>query len=120
MGCARGAKRNPSEHGGGLDMGPGGVSCRGSRVCGPASRYTRLGLLSAMMHPALVALEDRPEGRVRNMAVTVKRITLWRTEVENQPGMLARTLKPLADAGASLQVVMAYRLPGNPTRAAFE
>lgn len=54
------------------------------------------------------------------MTVTVKRITLWRIEVENQPGMLARTLKPLADAGASLQVVMAYRIPGEPTRAAFE
>jgi hypothetical protein len=54
------------------------------------------------------------------MAVTVKRVTLWRSEVENKPGMLARTLKPLADAGASLQVVMAYRFPGEPTRGAIE
>ena len=54
------------------------------------------------------------------MAVTVKTITLWRSEVENKPGMLARTLKPLADAGASLQVVMAYRFPGEPTRGAIE
>src|SRR2546428_5467281 len=54
------------------------------------------------------------------MAVTVKRITLWRSEVENRPGMLARTLKPLADAGASLQVVMGYRFPGEPTRSAIE
>jgi hypothetical protein len=54
------------------------------------------------------------------MAVTVKRITLWRSEVENKPGMLARTLKPLADAGASLQVIMAYRFPGEPTRGAIE
>ncbi len=54
------------------------------------------------------------------MAVTVKRITLWRSEVENKAGTLARTLKPLADAGASLQVVMAYRLPGEPPRAAIE
>jgi hypothetical protein len=54
------------------------------------------------------------------MAVTVKKITLWRSEVENKPGMLTRTLKPLADAGASLQVVMAYRFPGEPTRGAIE
>jgi hypothetical protein len=54
------------------------------------------------------------------MAVTVKRITLWRSEVENKPGMLAQTLKPLADARASLQVVMAYRFPGEPTRGAIE
>jgi hypothetical protein len=33
------------------------------------------------------------------MAVTVKRITLWRSEVENKAGVLAQTLKPLADAG---------------------
>jgi hypothetical protein len=54
------------------------------------------------------------------MAVTFKRITLWRSEVENKPGMLAQTLKPLSDARASLQVVMAYRFPGEPTRAAIE
>jgi hypothetical protein len=54
------------------------------------------------------------------MAVTVKKITLWRSEVENKPGMLAQTLKPLADAGASLQVIMAYRFPGEPTRGAIE
>ena len=54
------------------------------------------------------------------MTVTVKKITLWRSEVENKPGLLAQTLKPLADAGASLQVVMAYRFPGEPTRGAIE
>ena len=54
------------------------------------------------------------------MVVTVKRVTLWRSEVENRPGMLARTLKPLADAGASLNVVMAYRFPGESTRGAIE
>jgi len=54
------------------------------------------------------------------MAVTVKRVTLWRSEVENKPGMLAQTLKPLADAGANLQVIMSYRFPGEPTRAAIE
>ena len=45
---------------------------------------------------------------------------MWRSEVENKPGLLARTLKPLADAGASLQVIMGYRFPGEPTRGAIE
>ena len=46
------------------------------------------------------------------MAVTVKKAILWRREVDNQPGMLANTLQPLSEAGADLQVVMAYRYPG--------
>src|SRR5262249_3623516 len=48
------------------------------------------------------------------MAVTVKRITLWRADVENQPGVLARTLEPLAHAGADLRLVMGYRFPKTP------
>ena len=54
------------------------------------------------------------------MAVTVRKITLWRKEVENRPGVLAGALGALADAGTSLQVVMAYRYPGNETRGAIE
>jgi len=54
------------------------------------------------------------------MSVTVKRITLWRAEVDNRPGVLADFLRPLAAAGADLQVVMAYRFPGNETRGAVE
>jgi hypothetical protein len=54
------------------------------------------------------------------MAVTVKKITIWRTEVENKPGMLAQTLEPLAAAGADLHVVMGYRIPGQETRAVIE
>ena len=54
------------------------------------------------------------------MALTVKRITLWRAEVDNRPGVLATALGPLADAGADLQVVMGYRFPGNETKAAIE
>jgi hypothetical protein len=54
------------------------------------------------------------------MAVTVKEITLWRREIENQPGMLARALEPLAKSGADLQVLMAYRYPGDETRGAVE
>jgi hypothetical protein len=46
------------------------------------------------------------------MAITVKKSVLWRAEVDNRPGALASTLEPLAQAGADLQVVMAYRYPG--------
>ena len=54
------------------------------------------------------------------MLVTVKNITLWRKEVENQAGILANTLEPFAKGGADLQVVMAYRFPGNEAKAAIE
>jgi hypothetical protein len=54
------------------------------------------------------------------MPVTVKNITLWRKEVENQPGILASTLEPFAKGGADLQVVMGYRFPGNEAKAAIE
>jgi len=54
------------------------------------------------------------------MAVTVKKIVLWRREVENRPGALASTLAPLANAGVDLHVVMAYRYPGDETKAAIE
>jgi hypothetical protein len=54
------------------------------------------------------------------MALTVKRIKLWRREVENEPGVLARTLEPLAEAGASLRLVMGYRFPEAHERAAIE
>ncbi|MBI3466348.1 MAG: hypothetical protein HY000_25330, partial [Planctomycetes bacterium] len=54
------------------------------------------------------------------MAVTVKKAVLWRREVENQPGALARTLRPLAGAGVDLQIVMGYVYPGQRERAAIE
>jgi hypothetical protein len=54
------------------------------------------------------------------MAVSVKRITLWRREVEDRPGALASTLGPPAQAGADLQIVMGYRYPDHPSRAAIE
>ena len=54
------------------------------------------------------------------MAVTVKKIVLWRKEVENQPGILANALAPLANAGADIHVVMAYRFPGAESKAAIE
>jgi hypothetical protein len=54
------------------------------------------------------------------MAVTVKKAVLWRKEIDNRPGMLANILGPLAEAGADLQVVMAYRYPGGTDTAAIE
>jgi hypothetical protein len=46
------------------------------------------------------------------MAVTVKKITLWRGKIENRPGTLAAVLEPLAQAKVDLQVLMGYREPG--------
>ena len=54
------------------------------------------------------------------MALTIKKIVLWRKEVENKPGILAAALASLARAGADLQVVMAYRYPGEESKAAIE
>jgi hypothetical protein len=54
------------------------------------------------------------------MPVTVKRITLWRKELENKSGTLAATLEPLAKSGADLQIVMGYRFPNEHRKAAVE
>jgi len=54
------------------------------------------------------------------MPVKVKRITLWRKELENRAGTLAGTLEPLAKAGVDLQIVMGYRYPGEGAKAAVE
>jgi len=54
------------------------------------------------------------------MPVTVKSISLWRKEVQNQVGTLAQTLEPVTKAGANLRVLMGYRYPGDGTRAAIE
>lgn len=54
------------------------------------------------------------------MAVIVKKIVLWRKEVDNKPGVLANALAPLAHTGTDIHVVMAYRFPGEETQAAIE
>lgn len=54
------------------------------------------------------------------MAVTVKKIVLWRKEVENRAGILADALAPLAHAGTDIHVVMGYREPGIQSKAAIE
>jgi len=54
------------------------------------------------------------------MALSVKKVTLWRTEVENKPGVLSSVLAPLAEVGADLQVVMGYRYADEENKAAIE
>jgi hypothetical protein len=70
--------------------------------------------------PALT--DDVPNSNRRRctMALSIKKVTLWRTEVENKPGALSSVLGPLAQAGADLQVVMGYRYPGGERKAAIE
>ena len=53
------------------------------------------------------------------MALSTKRIVLWRTEVDNRPGALANVLAPLAAAGANLEVVVGYRHGGPEGKAAI-
>jgi hypothetical protein len=54
------------------------------------------------------------------MAVTIRRVEIWRTEIRNKPGVLADILEPLAQIGVDLQVVMKYSVPGRSTRAIVE
>jgi hypothetical protein len=54
------------------------------------------------------------------MAVTVRKVTLWRRHLDNRPGALAQVLEPLASAGADLQVAMGYRIPGRESEAVLE
>lgn len=54
------------------------------------------------------------------MAVSIKKVTLWRTQVENKPGVLSGVLAPLAEAGADLQVVMGYHYHGAGDTAVIE
>lgn len=54
------------------------------------------------------------------MAVTVKKVTVWRAEVPHEKGALSQLLAPLAASGAHLHVVMGYAFPGDPSRAAIE
>ena len=54
------------------------------------------------------------------MPVTVKSISLWRKEVENQVGTLAHPLEPITKAGTNLRVLRGYRHPGDRAKAAIE
>ena len=44
------------------------------------------------------------------MALTVRKILLWRREAIDAPGVGAETLEPFAKTGASLKLVMGYRI----------
>ena len=52
------------------------------------------------------------------MAVSVKPVVLWRSEIENRPGSLAGLLGHLS--AVDLDVVMGYRYPGSESKAAVE
>jgi hypothetical protein len=52
------------------------------------------------------------------MAISVRKINLWRREAPDTPGVAASTLEPLAKAGADLKLVMGYRI--HDGRAAIE
>jgi hypothetical protein len=54
------------------------------------------------------------------MAVAVKKIVLWRAEIQNEPGTLDRVLATLAEAGADLKLVMGYRYSGDESKSAVE
>jgi hypothetical protein len=53
------------------------------------------------------------------MAVSVKKIALWRGKIEDRPGTLAEVLAPFAASRSDLQVLMGYREPGG-TQAVVE
>jgi predicted amino acid-binding ACT domain protein len=54
------------------------------------------------------------------MALTVKKALLWRKELDNCPGALAKTLQPLVEVGNNLSIVMGYVYPHNAKKAAVE
>ncbi len=54
------------------------------------------------------------------MATTIRKVQLWKCEVENRPGALDSILAPLAEAGADLSIVFGWVNPGDPSRATIE
>ena len=107
-----------------------GVGALGLLGCVPAAK-TR-GIVAMTVAPGaffpandiitgiVLRLFPSPETRGMTMALTVKKITLWRGEVEDKPGTLGKVLGPLAGAGADLQVVMGYHYHGGGNKAAIE
>src|ERR1700674_4884314 len=57
-------------------------------------------------------IQDADSDEGGTMALTVKKITLWRGKVDNRPGTLAEVLAPAATARTDLKVVMGYRERG--------
>lgn len=58
------------------------------------------------------AVEARP--------ITIKKVYLWRREIDASPAALAAALQPLADAGIRLRAFMRYRHFRNEHRAVVE
>ena len=54
------------------------------------------------------------------MAVRIKRIGLWGTEVSSRPGALAEALEPLAHGNADLKVVRVRAATGGSARLSLE
>ena len=57
---------------------------------------------------------------VEAQPMTIKRITLWRGEIDASPSTLANALQPLAEADIRLQVFMRYRHFRDEKRAVVE
>ena len=53
------------------------------------------------------------------MAYTIKMVDVWACDISNRPGTLAQNLKALAEAGASLEFVIARRVTDDTSRAFF-
>ncbi len=52
--------------------------------------------------------------------MTIRKITLWRREVDSRPEALAEVLEPFVNTGTDLQVVMRYRHPREDNKAIVE
>ena len=50
------------------------------------------------------------------MNLKTTRVALWTTEIADQPGSLARTLRAIADYGGDLDLAIARRTPEKPGR----
>jgi len=50
------------------------------------------------------------------MSYTIKAVEVWAGDIRNRPGMLARVLEALSNAGASLEFIVARRVTDNTSR----
>jgi hypothetical protein len=50
-------------------------------------------------------------------SIIIRKIILWRGEVDSRPGALAEVLDPFVNIGTDLQVVMRYRHPREDSKA---
>jgi hypothetical protein len=52
--------------------------------------------------------------------ITLRKITLWRREIDSRPEALTDVLEPFVNTGTDLQVVMRYRHPREDNKAIVE